>query len=223
MSHVALHPKLEADIRAEFGDSIVAIGTPYDILEVTITQDIHHNLIAWAKASTDWAFNHFIDITAVDHFNRFETHRFEVVTHLRSHSHNLRMRIKTRLTNSDAPTVPTVSDVYVGASWPEREIYDLYGITFTGHPRMTRLLNPDDFIGHPLRKDFPVKGMYRGSFPKGTVISNKRREAVVSKTTKPKPADQMLPNTPWEMRRAPMRETVNGNGHADTGEEKGDA
>ncbi|MBD3165642.1 hypothetical protein GF324_03525 [bacterium] len=111
------------------------------------------------------------------------------------------------------PSIPSLTEVFLGANWSEREVWDFYGITFEGHPRLTRVLNPDDFVGYPLRKDFPVKGQHRGSFPRGTVISNKRREPVMAKRTKPEPADHILPRTPWEQEREPVRKKE-GDNHA---------
>lgn len=205
MNRDELYTKLEKDLRDEFGDKLVDVKMDYGMLVVTIRPDLHHKIVEWAKTSDFWKFNHFIDITGVDYFNKFDTHRFEVVVHLRSHEHNLKFRIKTQVPG-DKPEVPTLTDLFIGGIWSEREAYDLVGITFTGHPRMTRIMNPDDFEGHPLRKDFPVKGMHRGSFPRGTVISNKRTETTVVKRTKPKPADQVLPRTPWETQRKPIKD-----------------
>ena len=205
MSTEALKLELLEDIKAEFGDKLISAEMNYDMPTVMVPADLHHGIVQWLKDSEKWAFNHFIDITAVDYLKTKENYRYEVVIHLRSHSKNVKVRIKTPVTAEKAE-LPTVTDVFVGALWTEREIFDLMGIKFKGHPRMTRIFSPDDFEGHPLRKDFPVKGQHRGSFPRGTVISNKRREPVASKTTKPKPADQMMPNTPWEQQRAPMRE-----------------
>ncbi len=188
----------------QFGEKLLEKGMVYDIPTVVVASDVYHDAVAWMKGHETFRFNHFIDITSVDFKGRSEDYRYEVVVHLRSHETNLRVRLKTRVTDEE-PKLPTLSDLFVGATWPEREVYDLMGITFEDHPRMTRILNPDDFVGHPLRKDFPVKGLHRGSFPRGTVVSNKRREPVMSCTTKPKPADHMMPNTVWEMAREPMK------------------
>jgi NADH-quinone oxidoreductase subunit C len=95
-----------------------------------------------------------LDITAADHFPRRP--RFDVVYTLVSLSNTLTLRVKVQLaTEHDA--VPTVSTVWPAANWLEREVWDLFGITFTGHPNLARLLTPDDWEGHPLRKDYPVQ------------------------------------------------------------------
>jgi NADH-quinone oxidoreductase subunit C len=99
-------------------------------------------------------FRSIIDITAVDWPAREK--RFDVVYHFLSPTKNTRIRIKLEV-GEDA-TVPSIIDVFAGANWFEREVYDLYGIPFTGHPDMRRLLTDYGFEGHPLRKDFPLTG-----------------------------------------------------------------
>jgi len=205
MSLDQLKLDLLEDLKQAFGDSLLSTGMSYDMPVVEIGVDKHVDIPKWLKESEKWAFDHFIDCTAIDFMKKFEDHRFEVVVHLRSMKHNIKIRIKTHVAG-DKPSIPTISKVWAGATWAEREVFDMFGISFKGHPRMTRILNPDDFDGNPLRKDFPVKGKHRGSFPRGTMVSNKRAEAAVVKPTKPLPADQLLPNTPQEQKRAPMRE-----------------
>lgn len=208
MSREELQQKLLDDLTAQFGDKILESKIDYGMPVAVLDESIYHDVVAWLKNSDEWKFDHFIDITSVDYFDSRDK-RFEIVVHLRSHTHNLKVRLKLPVgkpgASDDLPVVPTLTDLFIGASWTEREIYDLMGIEFSGHPRMTRILSPDDYVGHPLRKDFPVKGPHRGSFPRGTVVSNKRREQVSVKVTKPKPADQLLPNTPWEQKREPMK------------------
>jgi NADH-quinone oxidoreductase subunit C len=100
------------------------------------------------------AFFAFIDITAVDWPQR--ERRFDVVYHLLSPTHNQRVRVKMEV-GEDEP-IASMIDVFPGANWFEREVYDLYGVVFTGHPDMRRLLTDYGFEGHPLRKDFPLTG-----------------------------------------------------------------
>lgn len=95
-----------------------------------------------------------IDITAIDWPGR--ERRFDVVYHLLSPKQNRRIRVKVE-TDETTP-VPSVIDVFPGANWFEREVYDLYGVLFTGHPDMRRILTDYGFEGHPLRKDFPLTG-----------------------------------------------------------------
>jgi NADH-quinone oxidoreductase subunit C len=99
-------------------------------------------------------FVNIIDVTAVDWPSREK--RFDVVYHFLSPSKNLRVRVKVE--TDEATTVPSIIDVFPGANWYERETYDLYGVLFTGHPDLRRILTDYGFQGHPLRKDFPLSG-----------------------------------------------------------------
>jgi len=96
----------------------------------------------------------FSDVTAVD-FHPGRDPRFDVVYHLVSPHRRARVRLKVRV-NADVP-MPTLTEVFPGAGWPERELYDLFGIVFDGHADLRRLMMPDDWVGHPLRKDYPVQ------------------------------------------------------------------
>ncbi len=100
------------------------------------------------------AFYAFVDVTAVDWPQRVE--RFDVVYHLLSPTRNRRVRVKIAVDEDTA--IASITDVFIGALWFEREVYDLYGIVFTGHPDLRRLLTDYGFEGHPLRKDFPLSG-----------------------------------------------------------------
>jgi NADH-quinone oxidoreductase subunit C len=98
-------------------------------------------------------FTTIIEITAADYMPRQP--RFEVVYHLLSISRRARLRLKVRV--HDGGTIPTVQGVWKGAGWPEREVWDMFGIVFDGHPDLRRLLMPEDWEGHPARKDYPVQ------------------------------------------------------------------
>jgi len=100
------------------------------------------------------AFSSFIDVTAVDWPQR--ERRFDVVYHFLSPTRNQRVRVKIEV--DESTPVASLIDVFPGVNWFEREVYDLYGVVFTGHPDMRRLLTDYGFEGHPLRKDFPLTG-----------------------------------------------------------------
>jgi NADH/F420H2 dehydrogenase subunit C len=108
-------------------------------------------------------FTMLIDVTAVDHLldggriaiDGVALERFEVVATYLSHARNRRLRVICEVPAHD-PTVPSLTGVYMGANFPERETYDLFGITFEDHPDLTRILMPDDWKGYPLRKDDPA-------------------------------------------------------------------
>ena len=98
-------------------------------------------------------FNVLVEVTAADYLPR--NPRFEVVYHLLSVPHRLRVRLKVRV--ADTGFVPTVQGVWPSAGWLEREVWDMFGIIFDGHPDLRRLLMPEDWEGHPQRKDYPVQ------------------------------------------------------------------
>jgi NADH-quinone oxidoreductase subunit C len=124
--------------------------------ELTIETDAASTIevLTFLRDDKDCAFFSFIDLAGADYPSREQ--RFEVVYHLMSPTKNTRIRVKLR-TDEDS-TVPSVTGVFSGADWFEREAYDLYGILFTGHPDLRRLLTDYGFEGHPLRKDFPTTG-----------------------------------------------------------------
>jgi NADH/F420H2 dehydrogenase subunit C len=107
-------------------------------------------------------FTMCVDVTATDHLLDGVRHappgvapeRYEVIANYLSHVRNRRVRVICQVSARDA-SVPSLTSVYPGADFPEREVYDLFGIDFTGHPELTRILMPDDWDGHPLRKDYP--------------------------------------------------------------------
>jgi NADH-quinone oxidoreductase subunit C len=100
-------------------------------------------------------FNFLSDITCVDWYPAEP--RFEVIYHLLSIPKKERVRLKVRL-NSGSPTVESLTSVWPGANFFEREVFDLFGVRFTGHPNLQRILMPEDWEGYPLRKDYPVEG-----------------------------------------------------------------
>ena len=99
-------------------------------------------------------YNFMMDLTAVDYLGREP--RFEVVYHLYSLKYNRRVRIKAGVSESDC-TIDSIVSVWPSADWFEREVYDMYGVVFNGHPELRRILLYEGFEGHPLRKDYPLK------------------------------------------------------------------
>ncbi|MDH3729611.1 MAG: NADH-quinone oxidoreductase subunit C [Acidimicrobiia bacterium] len=110
-------------------------------------------LLAVAEAANEAGFEMCVDLTAVDYLHRDP--RFEVVVNLLSQKHKQRLRVRCGVP-ADSPVVPSLTGVYPGVNFYEREVYDLMGISFDGHPDLTRILMPDEWEGHPLRKDYAV-------------------------------------------------------------------
>ena len=132
-------------------------GVKFDREEMTIyvERSAIRDACALLRDDSSCPFNYLSDITCVDWYP--SEPRFEVVYHLLSLREKERVRLKVRL-GGDNPTIHSVVSVWPAANLFEREIFDLFGIRFTGHPNLERLLMPDDWEGHPLRKDYPVEG-----------------------------------------------------------------
>ena len=116
--------------------------------------------LAFCRDETELRFDLLADLTAVDYSKfpgREDGPRFEVVYHLYSVPHNHRVRLKVRVEQDDA-VVPTATSLWPIANWLEREVWDMFGIRFEGHPDLRRILMPEDYEGHPQRRDFPMGG-----------------------------------------------------------------
>nr|WP_099866435.1 NADH-quinone oxidoreductase subunit C [Pararhizobium haloflavum] len=145
---------LSAYITEEKGDLIDSAGITFGELTVTASATSIVPLLTFLRDDPQCQFVNIIDICGVDWPGRAQ--RFDVVYHLLSPRQNSRIRIKVAA-GEDEP-IPSVCGVFPGADWFEREAYDLYGILFTGHPDLRRILTDYGFEGHPLRKDFPLTG-----------------------------------------------------------------
>ena len=130
------------------------VDAKWDRRELTLTV-APENIVAAAQAAKAAGYNFFEDLTGVDWFP--SEPRFQLSYSLLSHTYKQRFRLVTRLVG-DAPSVESITGVWPAANFYEREVFDLFGIVFTGHPRLTRIMMPDNWKGHPLRKDYPVEG-----------------------------------------------------------------
>jgi NADH-quinone oxidoreductase subunit C len=135
-----------------------------DNRRVTVGADRLYALLATLK--TSHGFDMLVDITCVDYLEyEGATDRFGVVYCLLNMETGERLIVKT-FVNDPSPSLPTVTTLWLGADWMEREVWDMFGITFTGHHDLRRILMPDEFSAHPLRKDYPIKGRgERHNFP----------------------------------------------------------
>jgi len=126
----------------------------FNQLTIDVAAEKIVDVVRFLRDDPGCRFVNFTDVTAVDFPGREK--RFDVVYHLLSPTLNTRLRL--RAAAGETTQVPSIIEVYPGADWFERECYDLYGVIFTGHPDMRRLLTDYGFDGHPLRKDFPLTG-----------------------------------------------------------------
>lgn len=126
-----------------------------DELSITVERAQIRDACALLKADPATQFNFLSDVTCVDRYP--QEPRFEIIYSLLSHARKERIRLKVKLAGDDA-SLESITAVWPGANLFEREVYDLFGVRFLGHPNLRRLMMPEDWEGHPLRKDYPVEG-----------------------------------------------------------------
>ncbi len=141
-------------IKTKIGDSVIDTHDFRGDQTVTVKKESISDLLRFLRDDPSLAFDFLMDLTAVDYLKRKPV-RFEVVYHLFSLQHNHRVRVKTPVPESDC-IVDSVVPLWKTSNWYEREIWDLYGIKFRGHPDLRRILLYEEFKGHPLRKDYPI-------------------------------------------------------------------
>lgn len=141
-------------IVAALGGAVRRSTVIRSVLELEAGAEKIVEIVRFLRDNPTCRFVNFTDVTAVDYPGR--EYRFDVVYHFLSPTLNARLRIKVQA--NETTEVPSIIEVFPGADWFEREVYDLYGVLFVGHPDMRRLLTDYGFDGHPLRKDFPLTG-----------------------------------------------------------------
>lgn len=159
-----MNEKLEKALKDLARDMSGAFEEPFETLDGITTLYVNGSEVVNAlnvlKQSQSGDFDLLVDLTAIDWLPRPDKGcRFEVVYLLCSTNFNHRIRLKVRVSEEDL-TVPSCVRVYQSANWMEREVYDMFGVSFRGHPDLRRILMWDDFEGHPLRKDFPTRGLH---------------------------------------------------------------
>jgi NADH-quinone oxidoreductase subunit C len=138
-----------------FADAVQEVTESHGELTLVVSREQIVDLCRFLKDDPTLRYDLLMDVAGVDYLGREP--RFEVVYHLYSVPHNSRLRLKVRVPESDV-VVPSVTSVWSTANWHEREAFDMLGIRFADHPDLRRIYMPDDYPGHPLRKDFPILG-----------------------------------------------------------------
>jgi NADH-quinone oxidoreductase subunit C len=146
-------PSIIATLQPLVPGASYEVGTSVDFATIYVPADRLVDTCMALRDTTSLRFNVLVEVTAADYLPRDP--RFEVVYHLLSVPNRLRLRLKVRASVGGA--VPTVQGVWRSAGWLERETWDMFGIVFDGHPDLRRLLMPEDWEGHPARKDYPVQ------------------------------------------------------------------
>ncbi|MEK7432634.1 MAG: NADH-quinone oxidoreductase subunit C [Cyanobacteriota bacterium] len=147
-----------AKIKRFFPESILEVNLADNDDCIIIKKEANVEVLSFLKTDADLLFDGLMDVTCVDYLKHpiKRKERFEVVYQLYSYSKRHKIRIKCPVSVKDT-TIKSVSHLWKSANWGERETYDMYGITFVGHENLKRLLTHHEFIGHPLRKDYPTK------------------------------------------------------------------
>jgi NADH-quinone oxidoreductase subunit C len=146
------------ELRARFGGVVLETHDHRGDHTAVVERAALRDVLAFCRDAGALAFDVLMDLTAVDYAKfpgREDGPRFEVVYHLYSIAHNHRVRVKVRVDEDDARVRSSVA-LWPIANWFEREVWDMFGIRFEGHPDLRRLLMYEEFVGHPLRKDYPI-------------------------------------------------------------------
>ena len=145
-------------LKAKFGDDILSTETPYDFLTFNVRKEKVIEIIQFLHDEESLQFRFLTDLCGVHNPDAGE--KFAVVYHLHSLTNNYRLRLKITL-GGEHPEVQTLTGIFPAANWMERETFDFYGIIFKGHPNLKRILNVDDMLIFPLRKEYPLEDQVR--------------------------------------------------------------
>ena len=151
---------IQEKLSQQFGGNVLNFEMSRDIFSFEATSDTVHEVIQFLKEQEDLNFHFLTDLCGVHFPDNEESHQFQVVYHMHNWIENVRIRIKTFLNGSN-PEVATATDLFLTANWMERETFDFYGINFIGHPQLKRILNMDEMVSHPMRKEFPMEDQGR--------------------------------------------------------------
>jgi NADH-quinone oxidoreductase subunit C len=153
------HEGVEGKLRSQFGDAVIAVSTPYDLLTVEVAAEKITDIIGWLKNEKELQVAYLTNLGAV-HYPDDKGREMAVVYHLHSLVNNYRIRLKVFLPMEN-PEIHTITEIYAGANWMERETYDFYGVIFNGHPDLRRILNEDSMDYFPLRKEYHLEDATR--------------------------------------------------------------
>ncbi len=151
---------LAESVKSALGAKVVSVNAAFDEATLVVAADNLIGAMTTLRDDPALCFEQLIDLCGVDYsaYGGREGVHFSVVYHLLSLTHNRRLRVRVFAADNEFPVIASAVDVWPSANWFEREAFDLYGIVFTGHPDLRRILTDYGFIGHPFRKDFPLSG-----------------------------------------------------------------
>ena len=159
----AEQPLAVQKVQEQYPDAILNVSDARGELTITVRKEGIYDLMTFLKNDSELAYNFLADVTAVDYslmedvLMKHDYARFTVVYHLLATEKKERLRVKVPVHEKEL-SIPSMTSIWKVANWLERETYDMFGITFEEHPDLRRILMPDDYEGHPLRKDYPLRG-----------------------------------------------------------------
>ena len=156
-------PAVFEKLKERFQDAILDLSEEFEEITLVARKDSVYDILQFLKDNGNLSYDFLVDVTAVDYSRmedvlaKYDYARFMVVYHLYSYKTGDRLRVKAPVHEKEL-SVHSVTSLWKGAAWLEREAYDMFGITFENHPDLRRILMPDDFEGYPLCKDYPLRG-----------------------------------------------------------------
>ncbi len=146
---------IQEKVSQKFGTKVLDFKMQKDIFSFEVQSDSLHQLIQFLKEDAELNFHFLTDLGAIHYPDNDDDHQFAIVYHLHNWVENTRIRVRTFL--NQTPEVDTILDIFKCANWMEREAWDFYGVHFKGHPQLKRILNMDEMVSHPMRKEFPME------------------------------------------------------------------
>ena len=147
-------------LQEKFTDSILGNESPYGMLTVEVTPEAAHGIIKWLREEDTELSVDFLTLLGAVHYPEHKGRELAVVYHLHSLVHNVRLRLKAYL-SIESPVIKSITDIYTGANWQERETFDFFGVQFEGHPNLVRILNEDSMDYFPMRKEYHLEDATR--------------------------------------------------------------
>jgi NADH-quinone oxidoreductase subunit C len=154
-AHATVHTAAQEVVAATFGEALLEVQTYRGETTLIVARERIREILTLLREHEGTRLDRLSDLTAVDYLDLGNEPRFAVVYHLMSRTNYARLRLRAPLAEDDL-WIDSVVGLFPSANWPEREVFDLFGIEFRGHPNLTRILLPDDWEGFPLRKEYPI-------------------------------------------------------------------
>ena len=147
--------EIQDKLETTFGENVWNFQLERDVFSFEINADVNTATILFLKNDPELRFTFLTDLCAIHYPDNTEDRQYAIVYHMHNWYENKRIRIKAFLNGT--PEIKTVSNIFLSANWMERETYDFYGVNFIGHPQLKRILNMDEMVSFPMRKEFPLE------------------------------------------------------------------